>query len=639
MEDRQIPEAPHVGFVLSPLARVRNRLRFTTIAVSGPMLFVIGSIVTAFAVYAVLAHFAKSPRVFGDELWYVDAAASLVRGDGLSVRGSSYGFGPLYPIILAAILWPVRDRETAYELFKTANALFFAFAGIPVYVLARRVLTRWWSAGVAAASLAIPSCLYVSVVMTESVSYLVTLWALLAMALALERPSTSRQIAVLSLIVLSYTARPQLICLYVTYLIAIVVWAVVRKAPARERPGLLALWPTAVSLVVGVGVLILLPELRGSSPSKSFGSYSVLWRSYDVGAVAKWTIYHLADLDLYLGVIPFAVAPIACWILISQLRAGSTRALPFLTVFLTANAVGILVVAAFSSTEFGFGRLHDRNLFYLVPLWLILFALWLQEGLPRRPLALMIAGVVAALFLPVRTARLFTGDWQFDALATPLWARVSEHVYQVQYLDLRRVLALFGVVAVAAVVLLPRRLKWALPAVVLLVFATNGYVAWQRTFRADENKVFKSSATRDWLDDTVGRNGRVTALWIVSPQCDPPLRSGDPTLGFELSEFFNWSVRRAAFVTDTRDSLPADRVMVGKGGRISLASGAPLVANYVLTQPGVRFRGRRLAVGSAAQLVLWRIGGPVRTVDASSDRQLRRQAATASCAVGEAVVP
>src|SRR5207247_8028634 len=133
-------EAPRVELTLShevgtPAA---SRWRLGSTAISGPTLMVAGSIAVAFAVYGVLAHFARSPWVFGDELWYLDAAASLVRGDGLTVRGGSYGFGVLYPLLLASILWPVRDRETAYELFKIANALFFALAGVPVYLLARR---------------------------------------------------------------------------------------------------------------------------------------------------------------------------------------------------------------------------------------------------------------------------------------------------------------------------------------------------------------------------------------------------------------------------------------------------------------------------------------------------------------------
>ena len=60
----------------------------------------------------------------------------------------------------------------------------------------------------------------------------------------------------------------------------------------------------------------------------------------------------------------------------------------------------LFVVAVFASTEFGFDRLHDRNIFYLVPLWFVLLAAWLEAGLPRRRLELAI-GALLALALPL----------------------------------------------------------------------------------------------------------------------------------------------------------------------------------------------------------------------------------------------
>ena len=59
----------------------------------------------------------------------------------------------------------------------------------------------------------------------------------------------------------------------------------------------------------------------------------------------------------------------------------------------------LLVVAAFTSTPWGYDRLHDRYAFYLLPLWLIVFVVWLADGLPR-PLVAAAIGVVLALVLP-----------------------------------------------------------------------------------------------------------------------------------------------------------------------------------------------------------------------------------------------
>ena len=103
-----------------------------------------------------------------------------------------------------------------------------------------------------------------------------------------------------------------------------------------------------------------------------------------------------------------AVAPIVLWSLLREGAGGSERSAAFAALFLSANAVGLLVVAAFNSTPYAYDRLHDRYAFYFIPLWLIVFVAWLAHGLPR-PLVATATGVVLALalpaILPVRPAR------------------------------------------------------------------------------------------------------------------------------------------------------------------------------------------------------------------------------------------
>ena len=77
-----------------------------------------------------------------DEERYLIAASSLVEGEGLSLRGQDYGFGPLLPLVLAAILRVAGSVDAAYDWFKAANALFFALTAVPVYLLARRLVSR-----------------------------------------------------------------------------------------------------------------------------------------------------------------------------------------------------------------------------------------------------------------------------------------------------------------------------------------------------------------------------------------------------------------------------------------------------------------------------------------------------------------
>ena len=54
-------------------------------------------------------------------------------------------------------------------------------------------------------------------VMTESLSYLATAWALYGVMLALERPTVIRQLALLAAIGVAFLTRPQFGILYVTW--------------------------------------------------------------------------------------------------------------------------------------------------------------------------------------------------------------------------------------------------------------------------------------------------------------------------------------------------------------------------------------------------------------------------------------
>ena len=206
----------------------------------------------AFVVYALLSLGADGPRVHPDEVRYLIAASSLVEGEGLTLRGQDYGFGPLLPLVLAAILRLAGSIDAAYDWFKAANALFFALTAVPVYLLARRLVSQWWAVLAAALAVAIPSSISVATVMTESLSYLTTVWALYAIALALERPSVLRQFAVLGTVAAALLTRTQFGILYVTWVGGLAcLWLLAPVTRPRTRADLLRFWPTALPVVLG----------------------------------------------------------------------------------------------------------------------------------------------------------------------------------------------------------------------------------------------------------------------------------------------------------------------------------------------------------------------------------------------------
>ena len=199
-----------------------------------PLLVLAGIVLAAFALYTWLASLVDVPRVHPDEVRYLIAASSLVEGEGLTLRGDEYGFGPLYALVLAAILWLSSGVDPAYDLW-AANALFFALTAVPVYLLARRLVSPWWAVCAAGLAVAIPSSISVATVMTESLAYLTSAWALYATALALERPTLLRQLAVLGTVAAAFLTRAQLGGLYLSWLLGLaLLWMIVsERGPGR----------------------------------------------------------------------------------------------------------------------------------------------------------------------------------------------------------------------------------------------------------------------------------------------------------------------------------------------------------------------------------------------------------------------
>jgi len=584
-------------------------------------------VVAAFAVYSLLSLGVDGPRVHPDEERYLIAASSLVRGDGLTMRGGEYGFGPLLALVLAAILRVAGSVDAAYDWFKVANALFFALAAVPVYLLARRLVSAWWAVLAAALAVGIPSSISVGTVMTESLSYFLSAWALLAIALALERPTVVRQVFVLGTVAAAFLTRSQFGILYVTWVVALAaLWLLAPATRPRTRADLVSFWPTALPLVGGL--LAFGAKLAsGGSPADTLGPYWELWRGYDVLQVGKWLVYHLGDFAVYLAIVPVAVTPIVLWQLGREGRAGSRRAASFVALFASANACGLLVVAAFTSTPWGYDRLHDRYGFYLVPLWLVGLVVWLARGLPRPVVATAI-GVAAALALPlILPFGQLANEAGIDTVPGALWERIAAELAGPGPASGRLALVLFVLGLLVATAFLPRRIaRFALPAAVAVTFAGMSYFAWDRIIDAPEDLVFAGGLDRAWIDDRVAPDASVTKLYI-----DTPCESALERHALFLTEFFNSTVDRAAYIGDsTPDGIPLPRVDVAPSGVLELAPGDALRAQYVYTQPGLELAGRRVAEGTAAHLVLWQVGGPVRVVGATSNAALRR----AVCASG-----
>jgi hypothetical protein len=234
---------------------------------------------------------------------------------------------------------------------------------------------------------------------------------------------------------------------------------------------------------------------------------------------------------------------------------------------------------------------------------------------------------VSALVLPaILPFRQLANEAGVDTVPGALWVWLEQQTAGPNPVSARVLLVAFVVGLVAAVVFLPRRYGWALPAAVLAVFLTTSVLAWDRMIGAPEDRVFEGGLTRSWIDERVPADARVWKLYIASESCPIGTLAWH---SFFVTEFFNDSVRRAAFIGDSlADGIPIERVDLAAGELMLERGGGPLVADYVFTQPGLELDGEEIARGTNADLVLWRVGGPVRVLNAQTNEEIR----TADCA-------
>jgi hypothetical protein len=583
--------------------------------------------VVAFVVHGVLAHLASTPVVFDDELIYWKAAESLASADGVEVRDGPYvpGLAVLYPVVLAPILWAIEDRELAYELAKILNSLFFALAAIPVYLLARRLLPPWPSAAAAALSVFIPSAMYVSLVMSESLAYLMACSSAYACVLALERPTPARQGAAFLVFLLASATRLQFLAFFPAYLLALAVMPLLLPSRgARPRRSVGVLWPAAFALVLGLGALGYAFLAGERSASSVFGGYTALWGSYDLLDVPRGLVHQLANLSFYLAVAPLVVAPIVLASFTRHARAGSERHGAFVAAFASVNAVFLTLAAVFDVSEHALDRLHDRYAFYVVPLWLILVCVWAYERAPR-PLVASGVGAGLALLLaatfPLSALDARDGGKLFEGVGTTIWAALDEAVTSA--VAVRAALILFALASVAVVLFLPRRLAWLIPVGVASFVLLSHTVVWGvaiNTAQARHEAVFGGpSGERQWVEGHVRSGSSVATVFV------PCVAAGLARESFLQTEFFNASVDLAFHVrSGFAYTAPSSPLEITADGSLVLSSNAPIVVDYVVAQPGVPVLGKRVAEGTRARLALWDVGGPVRVTGFRSADELAR---------------
>ncbi len=543
-----------------------------------------------------------APWIMVDELIYSELAKSFGQTGHFLIRDVHDGaYGVVYPLLIAPAWRAFGSVTDAYAAAKAIGSVLMSLTAIPVYFLARRVVTPIPSLLAALLAVAVPSLMYTGTLMTETVFYPLFACVALALVLALERPTIQRQLVLLGLCLLAFLTRSQAIVLIPAVATAPLLLAWLDRRRLRMLADFRVLYGVLAAGVVGV---LLVQLFRGHSPYDVLGSYSVTGHAtYRPDQVVKWLLYHVAELDLYLGIAPFAALLLLTFLgrsLDRPLRVFLAAALP-LTVWL------LLEVGAFASALSP--RIQERNLFYVAPLFLIALLAWIERGMPRPPRAAATAVLLAAALpgaLPYQ--RLIDVSAESDTLALlPLWW-LQETVVGVDTIPVV-VVAVSAAIGLLFVSISPRY-ALVLPAVVLLwfAFATERIERFDHGFpKASVGALYQgiTAPRRDWVDAAVGRNADVAFVYSGR---DP---THHPDTLWE-NEFYNRSIGP---VYDLRQpsmgGLPETRVAQRADG-VLLADGKPVRHAYVLSEESVPLAGAVIARDKLKGMALRRTDGLVR---------------------------
>jgi len=534
-------------------------------------------------------------RVWGTTLvpapWYTpDEMIYGMLGQSLWSTGRLQIFGgptPFYSLVYPAFVGlplTLHDTKVGFEVVQWCQALVMSLTAVPIYLWSRTMMRPGWALVAAALTLAVPGLAFSGFLMTEALFYPVFVLAAWAMAVVLSRPTPRNQILLALLAALAVLTRLQAIVLVPAFVLAVVLLAVFERSAAPLRRFGLAL--------SGIG-LAAIGVLAWKGPGFLGAYHTVGEHSYHTGDALNFGIYHLAAVLIALGVIPVLATLIACVPSFAG-REGSPQVRAFVAVSLTLLLGLVAQVALFTSNYTG--RLADRNLLSLFPVLLIGFALWLDRGAPRP----RIATAIFALLALAAIGLLPTGRFIVEAAIPDTYGVVPFLRLQAEApsLDLGIVLFVGTVVALALLVLVPRR------ALVLLPLAVGAYlcvasVVVTRTV-AHQARAFWPFMVGDdlrWVDKRV--DGPTTYLYAADPLWNRAW----------YNALFNRRIDRVYAVGTERVLGPMPQRIVELSGSGDLHAPA---TPYVVAPWYFTLDGRRLAGQPAAELALWKVRPPLR---------------------------
>lgn len=546
------------------------------------------------------------PWIAPDETIYALLGRSLWEDGRPSLLGtaaSSYSF--VYPALIGLPL-TLGNLANGVIAVQALGALLMSATALVVYLWGRGPLGAWWAVAAAGLTLASPDLAYSGLVMSEVAVFPIATLALWAIASALARPSLARQALVGGAIVLALATHVRLVALIPTLFVAVALQCgFARSLESARRLAILLAGTAGACIVTFVGFAI------SGRWHDVFGAYAAAAGGYELQAVAQDVVWHAGGVFVVVAGVPLiALAAMSLECVAQRVRDPAAAALVATTAAWTSCLV--LEIGTFASKWVGHVTL--RELQPLVPPLMLVFALWIARGAPRRtPWIQMAALAIAtgALVLPVR--RFATQESALDAVSMiPFW-RLAEATSG-QTLELVYALSVGALVALA--VFLPQRARVALPvtvAVVLVMLSVLSTKQIDRLTQLDRAWVLDVGDPR-WVD--VSATGPVTYLQA----------SAFPA-GVWKHLFWNRRIESVAVLKGAAavDPLTPVNVELRPDGVIRQADGRAFQPALVAAPTDFELAGERIAQAPRSTdlngLSLWRVDPPLRLLSSRTGVQ------------------